>query len=329
MKRVGLIGYGYWGPNLLRNLMENQLAEVVFCCDLDKKKLERVRTRYPEITLTTRFDEVIRSPFIDAVLIATPVSTHFPLAKKALLAGKDVFIEKPITASVKEANDLIRLRKKQKRIVMVGHTFEYAPPVLKIKELISSGTLGQIYFISSTRVNLGIHQKDISVIWDLAPHDFSIIFALLDEEPLRIQALARDCVKTKFPDVAFINMKFPSGVIAHMEISWLAPTKLRYFTIVGSKKMLTYDDTEAVEKIKIFDHGVNFKDPESFGEYQLSYRTGDIVSPKLATHEPLGTELGHFIECITDRKTPRTSDYSGLRVVRALELSEKSLSRRK
>lgn len=324
--KVAIVGQGYWGPNILRVLMENRLAEVVYCCDLDEKRLEKARKRYPGLKTTTFSKEVISDPAVQAVLIATPISTHFPLASEVLNAGKSVFVEKPMTESIEKAEALINLAEKHKQVLMVGHTFEYSPPVLKMKELISSGELGKIYFISSTRVNLGLHQKDVSVIWDLAPHDFSIIFSLLDESPSRIQAVGRDCVKTKFPDVAFVNLRFPSGIIAHMEISWLSPSKIRNTTIVGSKKMLIYDDMQPVEKIKIFDHGVNFRDPETFGEYQLSYRTGDIVSPKLDTYEPLGTEIGHFIECVTTGKKPRSDGYSGLRVVRALEIAEKSLN---
>ncbi|MEK7448397.1 MAG: Gfo/Idh/MocA family oxidoreductase [Planctomycetota bacterium] len=324
MIKVGLIGYGYWGPNILRNLVEHQLAEVV-CSDLDKHKLEKLRARYPAVVTTTQVDSLFKDKSISAILIATPISTHFSLAKKALEQGKHVFVEKPLTASAKEAESLVKLAKKQQRVLMVGHTFEYSPPVLKIKEMIDKNELGKIYFVSSTRVNLGLHQKDVSVIWDLAPHDFSVIFFLLNEAPVSVQAIGRDCIKKGIPDVAFIDMKFPSGIIAHMELSWLAPSKIRNTTIVGSKKMLVYDDTQIVEKIKLFDHGVDFKDPESFGEYQLSYRTGDIISPKLATAEPLRTELIHFIECIKTGRRPRTDGASGLRVVQALEMAEQSL----
>ena len=335
MLKIALVGYGYWGPNLLRNIVENRLAKVVYCCDRDKKRLELVHDRYPLIPLTTDFKAVISDPAVDAVLVATPISTHFPLAAQCLKAGKSVFVEKPLAASVKEAQTLIALATQHRRTLMVGHTFEYSPPVLKMKEIISRGELGKIYFVSSTRVNLGLHQKDVSVIWDLAPHDFSIIFFILDEEPNRIQAIGRDClsacehaqagVKNELPDVAFIGLKFPSGIIAQVEISWLAPSKIRNTTVVGSKKMLVYDDTEPVEKIKIFDHGVHFKEPETFGEYQLSYRTGDIISPKVETYEPLKAELAHFIECVQTGKKPRSDGHSGLRVVRALEYAEKSL----
>jgi predicted dehydrogenase len=323
--KVALIGYGYWGPNILRNLVESHVAEVAYCCDLDKSKLERARRRYPAITTTTDTQSVLKDPSVQAVIIATPVGTHFNLAKSAFNAGKHVLVEKPLAASVKEAEELLQLQKQFGLIGMVGHTFIYSPPVLKMKEIIKSGELGDIFFISSRRVNLGLHQKDVSVIWDLAPHDFSILFYLLEDEPDYVRAIARDCIKKGLPDIAFISMRFPSGVVGNIEVSWLAPTKLRHTTIVGSKKMLIYDDTESVEKIKVFDHGVDFKDPETFGEYQLAYRTGNILSPKIDSFEPLSAELAHFVDCIKTGKTPRTDFQFGLRVVHALEKSELSL----
>ncbi|MFH1227032.1 MAG: Gfo/Idh/MocA family oxidoreductase [Planctomycetota bacterium] len=329
MLRIALIGYGYWGPNILRNIMENHIAEVAYCCDLDKAKLEKAKRRYPTVNTTTDVKAVFNDPTVDAVVIATPVATHFPLASAALNAGKHIMVEKPLAASVNEAEALAKLQKEKKLIGMVGHTFIYSPPVIKMKEVIDSGELGNIFFISSRRVNLGLHQKDVSVIWDLAPHDFSILFYLLGKEPTEIRAIARDCIKKGLPDVAFITMKFPDGTIGNIEVSWLAPTKLRHTTVVGSKKMLIYDDTESVEKIKIFDHGVDFKDPETFGEYQLSYRTGNILSPKIATFEPLGAELSHFVECAKTGKTPKTDLDMGVRVVRALEKAEQSLSLKK
>jgi predicted dehydrogenase len=268
---------------------------------------------------------VMDNPDVDAVVIATPVSTHFPLASQALQKNKHVFVEKPMTASRGEGESLIQLAKEKKRILMVGHTFEYSPPVLKVKEIIARGDLGKIYYISTSRVNLGLHQKDVSVIWDLAPHDFSTLFFWLEEEPSRISAMGRDYVQKNIPDVAFINMEFSSGCVAHIQVSWLAPSKLRRTSIVGSEKMLVYDDTENIEKVKIYDKGVNYKDPETFGEYQLSYRTGDVISPRLDTYEPLFVEMKHFVECCKTGKAPKTDGQNGLRVVKALEAAEKSL----
>jgi predicted dehydrogenase len=322
---VGVVGCGYWGPNLIRNFLSYQGYRKVIGCDLDEVKLERAQGKFPSIEVTTRFEELLEKDGADAIAIATPVNTHYHLAKEALQAGKHVFVEKPFTASSSEAQGLIDLAGKGGLTLMVGHTFEYSPPVVKIGEIISSGQLGEIYFISSSRVNLGLHRKDVSVIWDLASHDFSILFSWLDATPLRITAVGRDYVQHGIPDVAFINMEFPSGCIAHVEVSWLAPSKLRRTAVIGSEKMLVYDDTEVMEKVKIYDKGVDYKDPGSFGEFQLSYRAGDIVSPKLDNYEPLSVEVSHFHDCIMNGEKPKTDGSSGLRVVQALEAAQKSL----
>ncbi len=322
---VAIVGLGYWGPNLLRNLYETRRCHRLVACDLNASKLERAQLRYPSIEVTTDFNTVITDGDIDAVVIATPVSTHAPLAQAALEAGKHVFVEKPMASNKEEAMQLIDLAERHQRVLMVGHTFEFSPPVLKIKEVIERGDLGDIFYISSSRVNLGLHQKDISVIWDLAPHDFSSIFFWLDEMPKYISAMGRDYVQRGIPDVAFINLEFASGVIAHVQVSWLAPSKLRRTTLIGSDKMLVYDDTENIEKVKIFDKGVDYKDPETFGEYQLSYRAGDVVSPRLDTYEPLFKEMEHFLDCCETGQRPKTDGYNGLRVVKALEAAEKSL----
>ena len=322
---VGIVGCGYWGPNLIRNFLNNKNCGQVICCDLDQTKLEQIQGRYPSLKLTPHYQDLVGSNQVDAVAIATPVNTHFQLARDALQAGKHVFVEKPFTCKAAEAQELIELAEKKKLTLMVGHTFEYSPPVVKIGELISEGALGDIYFISSSRVNLGLHRKDVSVIWDLASHDFSILFSWLKTVPLRITALGKDYVQRGIPDVAFINMEFPSGCLAHVEVSWLAPSKLRRTAVIGSEKMLVYDDTEVMEKVKIYDKGVDYKDPGSFGEFQLSYRSGDIISPRLDNYEPLGVEVSHFFDCIWNGKKPRTDGLSGLRVVQALEAAQKSL----
>lgn len=322
---VGLIGYGYWGPNLLRNYMELPGAEVKWVCDRDPGQLERARLRYPSVQTTEKTEDLYRDPEVDAVLIATPISTHYTLARQALLAGKHVFVEKPLAASVVEATALTELAEQRGLTLMVGHTFEFSPPVTHIKEIIDSGDLGEVYFITSTRVNLGLHQNDVSVIWDLAPHDFSILFNWLDEEPMQVSAIGRGCVHTDIPDVAFVTLRFPSGVVAECQLSWLSPVKLRRTMVVGSRKMLLYDDTEPAEKIKIFDHGVNKVEPSSFGEFQLSYRTGDILSPRVEPGEPLQLEARHFVESILSGRTPQTDGRNGIRVVRALERAQASL----
>lgn len=323
---LGLIGYGYWGPNLLRNYSICADDRLKWVADTDTGRLAKAHAACPDALLTENVQDILDDPEVDAVLIATPISTHFQLGKRALLAGKRVFIEKPLAASVAEAETLVRIAESRELTLMVGHTFEYSPPVNKIKEILDSGDLGDIHFIASSRVNLGLHQKDVSVVWDLAPHDFSILYYWLGEEATRISSFGRACVHKCHPDVAFVNMTFPSGTVAEIQLSWLSPVKLRRTMIIGSRKMLLYDDTESVEKVKVYDHGVNVTvEPGTFGEYELSYRTGDIVSPRLDTKEPLLTEAEHFIECVRTGARPRTDGFSGLRVVRALEKADQSL----
>jgi predicted dehydrogenase len=323
---LAVIGFGYWGPNLVRNLLENRLTRQVTVCDLDPAKLARAVQRYPGIQVTCHHDEVLASPDIDGVLIATPLVTHYPLALQALQAGKHVFVEKPFTGSSEQALELIQLAKRKDLTVMVGHTFRYSPPVVKIREILEKGELGQVFYISSTRVNLGLHQKDVSVIWDLAPHDLSMLLYWLGETPREVLATGKDFVQKGIPDVAFIYLKFDSGAIVHVQVSWLAPSKLRRTTIVGSAKMLVYDDTENIEQVKIFDKGVDYKDPDTFGEYQLSYRTGDIVSPKLETFEPLQAEVSDFLTSILTGQPPLSSGEQGLQVVQILEAAERSMA---
>lgn len=326
MIHVGVVGCGYWGPNLVRNLAENHLCRQVSICDVEEEKLTRLLLRYPAARAFQQYEEMLAQPDLQAVMIATPLSTHYPLAKRALLKGKHVFVEKPFAGSSEQCQDLIDLAQDRKLTLAVGHTFLYSPPVVKIQEILGRGELGKVFYISSTRVNLGLHQKDISVIWDLAPHDLSMILYWLGELPTEVLAAGKDFVQSGIPDVAFIFLRFASGAIAHVQVSWLSPSKLRRTTIVGSSKMLVYDDTQNMEAVKIFDKGVHFKDPDTFGEYQLSYRTGDIVSPKLETYEPLQAEVSDFLCAITQGRRPRSDGEDGLRVVRVLEAAEKSLS---
>ncbi len=322
---VALVGYGYWGPNLLRNYMELPGVTVKWVCDQDANKLGRAKMRYPSVTVTEDYSDVLRDPEVDCVLIATPISTHFRLALAAIEADKHVFVEKPMTASILEARALIAAAESRGVTLMVGHTFEFSAPVVAIKNLIDSGELGDIYYVASSRINLGLHQKDVSVIWDLAPHDFSILFDWLGEEPEHVSAVGRGCVNCKIPDVAFVTLRFPSGAVAEVQLSWLSPVKLRRTLVVGSKKMLVYDDTESVEKVKLYDHGVNVMDPGSFGEFQMSYRTGDIVSPHLEACEPLFVEAKHFVDSVRTGSSPKTDGASGLRVVSTLERAEESM----
>jgi predicted dehydrogenase len=324
--RVAVVGLGYWGPNLVRALHEVEAAEVSTVCDLDLRSLEKTGRRFPAVHRTTDFADVLADDLIDAVAIATPVSTHFDLAAAALRSGKHVFVEKPLAGSSAEALSLITLANTQGLTLMPGHTFLYSPPVRAVRRLIESGELGEIYFISTSRVNLGLHQPDVSVAWDLGPHDFSILRYWLDESPTHVTALSRGCILPGTPDVAFINLEFPSRTIAHVELSWLAPSKLRRTTVVGSRKMVTYDDTSTSEPVRIFDSGVMIRDPETFGEYKLTYRTGDIVSPHMDVEEPLCVELEDFCAAIESGTAPTSTSDLGYEVVRMIEAVETSLA---
>jgi predicted dehydrogenase len=324
--RVGVVGLGYWGPNLVRNLHELPEAEVVCACDRRPEALARVARRFPAVGYCRDLDAVLDDPTIEAVAIATPVATHHALAAAALDAGKHVFVEKPLAATLDEGADLVRRARRAGLVLMPGHTFLYSPPVNLIRDLIARGELGDIYFTSMSRVNLGIHQQDVSVVWDLGPHDFSILRYWLGESPARVSAVSRGCIIPDKPDVAFIHLEYPSGTIAHVELAWVAPSKLRRTTIVGSRQMVVYDDT-SLEPVRIFDAGVTaMRDPQSFGEHQLSYRTGPIVSPRVDPVEPLLVEMHDFCTAIRRRSTPRASARLGLDVVATIEAVERSLA---
>ena len=322
--RTAVLGLGYWGPNLVRNLHELPGVEVVWGCDLRAEALATMGRRYPAIAQTSSLSDVLDDPTVDAVVIATPVSTHYELALAALEAGKHVLVEKPLAGSSLDGQALIDAAAERGLVLMPGHTFLYSPPVTMIRDIIESGDLGEIYFISTSRVNLGIHQPDVSVIWDLAPHDFSILRYWLGETPSTVGALTRGCLTPATPDVAFIHLAFKSGTVAHVELAWLAPSKLRRTTIVGSKKMVVYDDMSR-EPVRIFDSGAELDEPLTFGEYRLTYRTGDIVSPKISGTEPLSLQLEDFCRAVRDKATPRSSAAIGLDVVRMIEAVERSL----
>ncbi len=322
--RIAVVGLGYWGPNLVRVLHELPDADVVAACDLDDGRLERIGRRYPALRLTRSFDELLDDPGLEAIAIATSVSTHYKLALRALEAGKHVFVEKPLAASSREAEHLLETASELGLTLMPGHTFLYSPPVNLVKRLIDDGDLGDIYFVSTSRVNLGLHQSDASVVWDLGPHDFSILRYWLGESPVEVSATARACIVPGTPDVAFVSLTYRGGAVAHVELSWLAPSKLRRTAVVGSQKMVVYDDT-ASEPVRIFDSGVELPDPGSFGEYGLTYRTGDIVSPRVDVHEPLSLELADLCRAIREVDEPRSSAQVGLDVVRTIETVDRSL----
>jgi predicted dehydrogenase len=323
---VGIVGLGYWGPNLLRVLAEMPDVRVKWICDLDEQLLRGFEHRYPGTARTTNVDHLFEDPEVDAILIATPVFTHFDLASRSLEAGKHTFVEKPLAPSGELASELLRRARLRERVLMCGHTFLYSPPVRVVKDLLRRDELGEIFFISSSRVNLGLHQPDVSVIWDLGPHDFSILLYWLDELPRTVRATGRDSIVSGIPDVAFVNLAYGSGIVANVELSWLAPSKLRRTVIVGSKKMVVYDDGSS-EPIRIFDRGVVYKDPETFGEYKLSYRTGDILSPKVEAYEPIARELDDFCRAIREGRETVASARLAKDVVRLTEAADDSLRR--
>lgn len=320
-----VVGVGYWGPNIVRVLRELPDADLRVACDIDPQALETIGRRYPLVELTSSLDDILADETVDAVVIATPVSTHFQLAARALRAGKHVFIEKPLTRTSADGVELRRLAEERELMLMPGHTFVYSPPVNMIRDLISSGELGDVYFISMSRVNLGLHQPDVSVAWDLGPHDFSILRYWLDEMPTTISALSRGCIIPDLPDVAFINVEFPSKTVAHIELSWLAPSKLRRTAVVGSKKMIVYDDTSN-EPVRIYDSGVIPPNPETFAEYRLTYRSGDVISPQVSGSEPLMLEMADFCEAIRTGRPPRSDTALGLDVVTMCEAVDGSLA---
>jgi predicted dehydrogenase len=323
---VAVVGLGYWGPNLLRVLFERPDVEVRWICDLDASRLERFGRRYPSVRLTDDINQLLDDPELDGVMLATPVFTHYELARQCLDAGKHTFVEKPLAPSSEEAFELIDFSAERGRVLMCGHTFLYSPPVRAVRKLIDDGELGELYFVSSSRVNLGLHQRDVSVVWDLGPHDFSILLYWLRCFPTSIRATGRDSIVPGIADVAFVTMEFESGLIANVELSWLAPSKLRRTVIVGSKQMVVYEDGSP-EAIRIFDRGVVYKDPETFGEYHLSYRSGDIRTPRLSNDEPLGLQVGDFVRAIRTGELPEHGLALASDVVRLAEAADASMAR--
>ncbi len=320
--RVAVIGAGYWGPNLVRNLNEAPGADPVAVADLSDERLETIHKRFPAVRTTKDHHELFADPSIDAVCIATPVGTHRGLAEEAFAAGKHVFVEKPIAGTIEDAEAVIRAGKRANKTLMVGHTFVYNPAVVNVRERIVRGDLGRIYYVDSQRVNLGLHQFDINVLWDLGPHDVSITLYWLDEEPVWVQCVGACYVQPEIEDVVFLTMGFPSGAVAHAHLSWLAPSKLRTMTVIGSNRMAVYDDVQSVEKVKIYDHGVTELSSE---ELRRSYRSGDIRSPRIDGTEALQVEMRHFIDCVNSGAEPRSGGEAALRVVRVLDAGMRSL----
>ncbi len=320
---IAIVGLGYWGPNLLRNAWEIPGLRLKWICDLDELALEKQVRRYPGIEVTTEFQTVLDDREVDAVILATPIKTHHQLAKRCLLAGKHVLVEKPLAATVAECDELTALANERDRILMPGHTFLYSPPVVAVKDLIASGELGDLYFGTMSRVNLGIHQRENNVIRDLAPHDFSILLFWFGE-PRFVRAIGRETIVPGSLDVGFLDLGYDSGALVHVELSWLAPTKLRRTVLVGSGKMVVYEDTSS-EQVRIYDRGVDHVEPHSFGEHQLAYRSGDVITPRIDVNEPLRLELEDFAHSIRHGTQPRSSMHLGTRVVRMIEAAELSL----
>jgi len=327
MVKFGVIGYGYWGPNVVRNLQSLQGAQVQAVCDKSPAARQRIHRNHPNIYVTADAAEVMTSPEIDAVAVVTPVWTHFELAKEALENGKHVFVEKPFTSNTKQAEILIDLAIQKNLKIMVDHTFLFTGAVKKIKQLLQEGSLGQLYYYDSTRVNLGLFQHDVNVIWDLAPHDLSIMDYLIEKSPEALVATGQTHLNGH-EDVAFITLYFPEKVIAHVNVNWLSPVKVRTTLIGGEKKMLVWNDLEADEKIKVYDKGVKITSQEGLYDLLVSYRSGDMWSPQLEQVEALRHELTYFVECISNGQTPFNDGAAGLRVVKMLEAANESLSKR-
>jgi predicted dehydrogenase len=324
MIQMGVIGYGYWGPNIVRNLHALDTVQVAAVCDQSPAAQRRAQRAYPNLRVTSDAVEILRSPCIDAVAIVTPVWTHFKLAKAALENGKHVFVEKPFTASVEQAEELIELAQRKNLAVMVDHTFLFTGAVRKIRHLIDQGELGDLYYYDSTRVNLGLFQHDIDVIWDLAPHDLSIMDYLIRAEPELVVATGGRHLNGH-ADIAFITVYFPHNVIAHINVNWLSPVKVRTTLIGGEKKMLVWNDLEADEKVKVYDKGVQITNGEGVYELLISYRSGDMWAPKVEQTEALKAELAYFVDCIGSNQTPLNDGVAGLRVVKMLEAASESL----
>jgi predicted dehydrogenase len=325
--RVGVIGYGYWGPNIVRNLNGLERCQLVAVCDKSPAALQRAGRVYPGVHLTTDFSEVLTSPEIDAVAIVTPVWTHYELAKAALTNGKHVFVEKPLTSTSQQAEELIELAERKHLKLMVDHTFLFSGAVRKIRELVDNGTLGSLYYFDSTRVNLGLFQHDVSVVWDLAPHDLSIMDYIITERPEAVVATGAKHLNGHV-DMAFITVYFPNNIVAHVNVNWLSPVKVRTTLIGGKDKMLVWNDLEPDEKIKIYDKGVNIANGQGVYDILVSYRTGDVWAPKVDQAEALKVELDYFLDCIMNDRTPSNDGEAGLRVVKLLEAAEESLMER-
>jgi predicted dehydrogenase len=327
MIRMGVIGYGYWGPNIVRNFNSRDGSKVVAVSDLNEALLKKAEKAYPHLQVTTQSDELIKAPDVDVIAIATPVFTHFDLARKALKMGKHVLVEKPFTSTTAQAEELIELAEKKNLKIMVDHTFLFTGAVRKIKELVKDGTLGDLCYFDSTRVNLGLFQHDVNVVWDLAPHDLAILDYLIKERPTAVVATG-EAHFNGLEDISYITVYFPNNIIAHINVNWLSPVKIRTTLIGGLKKMLVRNDLDPDEKIKVYDKGVEVKTKNGVYNLLVSYRSGDMWAPRVEQGEALTLLAETLIECIGNGKTPINDGKAGLRVVRMLEAANKSLKKK-
>jgi len=323
--KIAIVGLGYWGPNLVRNFLSVPQIKKVIGCDKDVQRLEKMKSRFPEIETESDYDNLLSRSDVEIVAIATSVSSHYSLAKKALEAGKHCFIEKPMTATPQEAEELIQIAKRKNRKLMVDHTFIYTGAVRKMKEIIDAGRLGDLYYFDSVRVNLGLFQHDVNVIWDLAPHDISIMNYLIGKKPISVSAVGSCHIGNGLEDIAYLTVHFENNLIAHFHVNWIAPVKVRQMLIGGNKSMIVFDDMENSEKIKVYDKGIEVKTREGLYETLVQYRTGDMYAPKIDQTEALSVAANHFVDCILHDKTPMTDGVSGLNVVQILEASERSI----
>ncbi|MDP8909134.1 MAG: Gfo/Idh/MocA family oxidoreductase [Chloroflexota bacterium] len=324
--QVAVVGYGYWGPNLVRNVTSSSTMQLAALCERDPGRADAFRVRMPGAKVEADFDQLLLDPSLDAVVIATPPNTHYPLCKRALQAGKHVLVEKPMAKTAEQARELKELADQRGLVIMPGHTFLYSPAVNKVRDLINDNAVGEVYFVTSSRMNLGNYQPD-GVVCDLAPHDLSILLHWLDRPVVQVSAAARNIFQESVPETAFITLTFEGGTTANIQVSWLAPRKVRQMMIVGSRRMISYDDTLSDEPVRLYDRGMEFSTPESFGEYQLTYRSGDVIIPRVEPAEPLGLELQDFSKAILTGSTPASSAQLGLNVVAAMEAVELSLIR--
>lgn len=326
--KVGVIGCGYWGSHLLRNFYQSDKWDLIYGCDIDVKQLDKARAKYPELKLETDFKAILKDPELVAVVIATPVSAHYEIARDALFAGKHVWVEKPLTSSYKEAAELVEIAEKKNLLLHVDHTYIYTPAMKKISEIVKSGQLGDVYYIDSVRINLGLFQHDVNVIWDLAPHDISVIEHTLGKKPVSVSATGKSFHKYtahEIASVAYLTIEFEDGALAHLHVNWLSPVKIRRTIFGGSRKMLVFDDMAAMEKIKVYDSGVTISTREDVYNTLVQYRTGDMYSPAISNDEALAVECKHFYDSIIAGRKTDTPGESGLYVVNILEKAEESM----